>query len=70
MKIWQAGVAADAPGKTGEIVATGRDGIVVVCGSGTLLLETVQQPDGKILNEADIPSGPALQPCSCFDFPA
>jgi methionyl-tRNA formyltransferase len=69
MKIWQAGVAADAPGKTGEIVATGRDGIVVVCGAGTLVLEIVQKPDGKKLSAAEFLSGHALQPGDCFELP-
>lgn len=67
MKIWQASVAAHAPGKPGEIVAIGRDGIVVVCGEGTLVLEIVQKYDGKKLSAAEFLLGHALQPGDCFE---
>ena len=44
-------------GKPGEIVAMGRDGIVVVCGKGTLVLEIVQKIGGKKLSAASFLSG-------------
>lgn len=66
MKIWQAGVAADAAGSPGEIIATRRDGIVVGCGEGSLVLEIVQKSGGKKLTAAQFLSGHSLQPGDCF----
>ena len=68
MKIWQASVATHAPGKPGEIVAIGRDGIVVACGEGTLILEVVQKYDGKKLRVAEFLLGHPLQPGDCFEY--
>lgn len=67
MKIWQASVAAHAPGQAGEIAAIGRDGIVVVCGEGTLVLEIVQKYDGKKLSAAEFLLGHVLQPGDRFE---
>lgn len=67
LKIWQARVATDAAGKPGEIVAAGRDGIVVVCGEGALVLETLQKSDGKKMSAGQFLSGHSLQPGDCFE---
>jgi methionyl-tRNA formyltransferase len=66
MKIWQASVATDVVGRPGEIVAIRRDGIVVGCGSGSLVLEIVQKSGGKKLTAAQFLSGHSLQPGDCF----
>ncbi|MDN5836373.1 MAG: methionyl-tRNA formyltransferase, partial [Nitrosospira sp.] len=62
MKIWQASVAGDAAGKPGEIVAAGRDGIAVVCGEGSLMLQIVQKYDGKKLTAGQFLTGHPLRP--------
>ena len=67
MKIWQASVAAHTLGKPGEIAAIGRDGIVIVCGEGALVLEIVQKYDGKKLSAAEFLLGHALQPGDRFE---
>lgn len=69
MKIWQASTAGDVPGKPGEIVAAGRDGIVVACGKGSLILETVQKSGGKKLSAAEFLSGHPLRPGDRFERP-
>ena len=66
MKIWQAKVVAGESGKPGEIVAAGRDGITVACGSGMLRIEMVQKPGGKKLSAADFLAGINLQPGEYF----
>ena len=67
MKIWQTRVTADAAGQPGEIVATGRDGIVVVCGEGALILEVLQRSDGKKMSAAEFLSGHPLRPGDRFE---
>ena len=72
LKIWQAKLGTELVGKAGagEIVALGRAGISVACGSdggGTLVLEVVQQPGGKKLGAAEFLAGHVLQPGDRFD---
>jgi methionyl-tRNA formyltransferase len=47
LKIWQAGVFPDRCGKPGEILAVDKQGILVACGKGALLLTVLQRPGGK-----------------------
>jgi len=69
LKIWQAKMDADSgtnpvdqgKAEAGKIITTGREGISVACGSGTLVLEVVQQPGGKKLGAAEFLAGHALQ---------
>ncbi|MEK7844971.1 MAG: methionyl-tRNA formyltransferase [Pseudomonadota bacterium] len=62
LKIWQARAVAGGSGKPGEIVATGREGITVACGSGWLRIEMVQKSGGRKLSAADFLAGNNLQP--------
>jgi methionyl-tRNA formyltransferase len=66
LKIWQAKIVVGEVGKPGEIVATGREGIAVACGSGMLRIEMVQKPGGKKLSTADFLAGNNLQPGEYF----
>ena len=68
LKIWQAKVAMGESGKSGEIIATRRDGILVACGSGAIILETLQKPGGRKLSAAEFLAGYPLQPGDFFDF--
>lgn len=68
LKIWQGKVAKSEPGKPGEIIAIRRDGIIVTCGNGAIILETLQKPGGKKLSAAEFLAGYPLQPGDCFDF--
>jgi methionyl-tRNA formyltransferase len=67
MKIWQARITMNAAGQPGEIVATGRDGIVVVCGEGALVLEILQKSDGKKMGAGEFLSGHSLRPGDRFE---
>lgn len=67
LKIWQAEVAASTAGNPGEVIATGREGITVVCGNGTLLLKMVQKPGGKRMSAAEFLAGYPLQPGNRFE---
>ncbi len=68
LKIWQVEVAASAAGNPGEVVATGREGITVVCGNGTLVLKMVQKPGGKKMNAGEFLAGYPLQPGDRFKY--
>ncbi|AKH38366.1 MULTISPECIES: methionyl-tRNA formyltransferase [Nitrosomonas] len=67
LKIWQAKAAVkNNPGKAGEIVTTGSEGVVVACGRGSLILEVVQKPGGKKMPIAEFMVGHYLQPGQFF----
>ena len=68
LKIWQAEVAASTAGSPGEVVATGREGITVACGNGTLLLKIVQKPGGKRMKAGEFLAGYPLQPGDHFEY--
>ncbi len=67
LKIWQASVGTDIVGAPGEIVATGRNGITVACGQGTLVLEVVQKAGAKKMPAAEFLSGHPLRPGDRFE---
>lgn len=67
IKIWQARAAPDTGGVPGQIVAVERRGIVVACGEGALVLETVQKSGGKKLSAASFLLGYPLQPGDRFE---
>lgn len=66
LKIWQAKVMPGGHGKPGEIIATGPEGIRVVCGSGVLQIEVMQKSGGKKLNAPDFLAGNPLIPGETF----
>ncbi|MEZ7910292.1 MAG: methionyl-tRNA formyltransferase [Propionivibrio sp.] len=66
LKIWAARPEG-GQGAPGEIVAVGRDGIVVGCGMGCLRLLEVQKAGGKRLPVGDFLAGSALKPGQGFD---
>lgn len=49
IKIWQASVLADEHGEAGTVIDVNKSGIKVACGTGVLLLESLQKPGGKVL---------------------
>lgn len=68
LKIWRAKIRAGECGQPGEIVAAGRDGISVACGSGLLQVEMLQKPGGKKMNVADFLAGNNFQPGERFSL--
>ena len=53
LRVWSAIAIDGAAGMPGSVVAAGKQGIDVVCGSGCLRLLTIQLPGGKRLSAAD-----------------
>jgi len=53
LRIWNAKAIDSAAGMPGSVVAAGKQGIDVVCGTGCLRLLTIQLPGGKRLSAAD-----------------
>ena len=52
LRIWAA-QAIDARGEPGQVMAAGRDGIVVACGEGALRITAVQRAGGKRIGALD-----------------
>jgi len=67
IKIWKAAALAQNAGAPGEIARADRDGILVGCGSGALLVEEVQKAGGKRLSAAQFLTGNPLRPGQRFD---
>lgn len=65
LKVWQAEPVAGS-GLPGQVLAAGRDGIVVACGDGALRLTELQKAGGKRLTAAQFLAGNALQPGERF----
>jgi methionyl-tRNA formyltransferase len=66
LKIFQARPITNAIGSPGEVLSTEREGIVVACGKGSLVLEIVQKPGGKKLSAAEFLAGHSLKPGNYF----
>jgi methionyl-tRNA formyltransferase len=60
IKIWRAQAEPADAGESGEIIATGTDGIVVRCGEGALRIHELQKAGGKRLSAAQFLAGNAL----------
>ena len=66
-RIWQAAVREDACGRAGEVLCADRDGVLVGCGRGALLLQEMQKAGGKRLSAAQFLQGNAVAVGDCFD---
>jgi len=53
VRCWQAELAAGYAGAPGEVLAAGRDGVVVACGSGAIRLLAVQRPGRRRITAAE-----------------
>ncbi len=69
VKVWQA-TPVDGAGAPGEILAVGKRGIVVACGSGALAITELQKAGGKRLPVGQFLAGHSLAPGERFDLPA
>lgn len=56
VKIWAASPSRKE-GKVGEILALDEQGLLVACGEGSLVLEQVQRPNGKVISGLDFANG-------------
>ncbi len=67
LKIWRAGVAANAAlGQPGEVLSADGRGIVVACGDGALCLTELQKPGGRRLTAGEFLRGFSLRPGEIF----
>jgi methionyl-tRNA formyltransferase len=60
LKIWSASAASAEAGSPGEILRSGRDGILVRCGEGGLLVTELQIEGGRRLAAMDFLAGHPL----------
>lgn len=63
LKLYKVSVA-DGNGKPGEVIAAGKDGIIVACGSGSLRIEELQLEGRKRLSAPEFLAGCRLEPGS------
>lgn len=61
LKLYKVSVANEC-GKPGDIMAVGKDGIIVGCGSGSLRIEELQLEGRKRLSASDFLAGCRLEP--------
>jgi methionyl-tRNA formyltransferase len=66
-RIWQAQAAQRSEGSPGEILQVDKDGILVRCGEGALLLKELQKPGGKRLPASSFLVGNPVKPGDRFD---
>jgi methionyl-tRNA formyltransferase len=66
-RIWQA-VVREESGKPGDILRADRDGLLVGCGQGALLLQEVQKAGGKRLSAAQFLQGNPVTAGEHFDL--
>jgi methionyl-tRNA formyltransferase len=74
VKIWQAlpASSSNSPGTPGTILRADREGILVSCGSGQLLIQQLQLPGGKTLAAEQVLNarGELFAPGNRFSLPA
>lgn len=63
LKLYKVAVAEEA-GTPGEVIAAGKDGILVACGSGSIRIEELQLEGRKRLSAAEFLAGYRLEPGS------
>lgn len=68
LKLYKVSVA-NSNGSPGELIAAGRDGIIVACGSGSLRIEELQLEGRKRLSASEFLAGCRLEPGSRLGTP-
>jgi methionyl-tRNA formyltransferase len=66
-RIWQAQAAPRSEGSPGEILQADKEGILVRCGEGALLLQEMQKAGGKRLPAASFLAGNPVKPGDRFE---
>ena len=61
LKIWQARVETELSGAPGEILTSGKEGIVVACGVGSLRILILQREGGRRMNAAEFLAGNSMK---------
>ena len=60
IKCWRAGVFEGATGPPGEVLSSGRDGIVIACGRDALRLDTLQRPGKRPVTAGEFAGSVAM----------
>jgi methionyl-tRNA formyltransferase len=60
VKCWRASVVAGATGTPGEVLAAGRDGVVIACGEDALRLDSLQRPGKRPVTAAEFAASVAM----------
>jgi methionyl-tRNA formyltransferase len=66
-RIWQAQAVGRSDGSPGEILQADKEGILVRCGEGALLLEELQKAGGKRLPASNFLAGNPVKPGDRFE---
>ena len=68
VKIWAAAPIVDVSqsGAAGEVLAVNREGILIACGKGAMLVRELQKAGGKRLSAAQFLAGTAIAPGTRF----
>jgi methionyl-tRNA formyltransferase len=67
VRIWQAKSVTDNSGKPGELIKADKQGILIGCGEGALLIKSIQMPGGRatdaaaLLNSNNHPFQPGMK---------
>jgi len=64
LKIRRAEVVATAVGRPGEVLPTGRNGLIIACGSGALRVLELQREGGRPMGAPEFLAGHPLSPGS------
>lgn len=56
VKCWQAHTGTPADATAGTVISAGADGVAVACGSGTLVMESLQRPGKRAVTAAEFAS--------------
>jgi methionyl-tRNA formyltransferase len=67
-RVWQAAIREDESGQPGEILRADRDGVLVSCGQGALLLQEMQKAGGKRLSAGQFLQGTPVAAGDRFDL--
>ena len=66
-RIWKARVEEGTGGRPGEILRVDKEGVLVACGDGALLLQEIQKAGGRRLPLAQFLQGHRVAPGEAFD---
>ena len=64
LKIWKAAVKGEdeSPATSGEVIDAGKDGILVACGPGALLIQELQPAGGRRMKASEYLAGHPIRP--------
>ncbi|MGH8729450.1 MAG: methionyl-tRNA formyltransferase [Burkholderiales bacterium] len=67
VKLWMATARDEVTGSPGEIMSASREGIIVACAAGGIMVTEIQRPGGRRQTAAEFARGSRLLSGMCFD---